>query len=306
MTISEASTPERIWAAPTYVPWAATTTTTSTTRARWAAEQHFVYEVSNDADVILLSMSTGERLVTVVVLPDESSPTGQSVSICRTADEQRDFYRANRSRRHIVSADVFTSIGSDWYGLVEGVLLHRILATGELAYTRMVGLLPVSGSEDAIVGELGFGVPVVDRPAADVIDARRHVLHVERARHDALLARDPERLAALYAPNATVVERDHPEREQVVLTGRDEIADFYARRFSTWPDARVEPVVTLAEDWFGFEELLWEGYRNGRLEQFRTAAVIETTGPGKSGESGLILHQIGYGTEVQPFDPEHS
>ena len=49
--------------------------------------------------------------------------------------------------------------------------------------------------------------------------------------------------------------------------------------------------MTLTADWYGFEELLWDGDRGGRREQFRTAALFHVA------DDGAILHQIGIGTE---------
>ena len=208
------------WSPPAYGTLAGDTVASRAARSRWVAEQHFVYEVTNDADVILLSMATAEPLVTVVLQPDDADATGFRVARCRSVEEQKAFYRANRARRHLVAAELFTSIGADWYGLVDGILTHQVLDTGEVTSTHMCGVLPVSALEDAIIGEIGFGVPVVDRPAHDLIAARRRMAHAQAERTRALRAGDLDRLAACYDRAATVVERCDESGGQVVLSGR--------------------------------------------------------------------------------------
>jgi hypothetical protein len=262
-------------------------------RGGWIAEQHFVYEVSNDADTILLSMATGERLVTVVLQPDNASGTEFRMALCRTVDEQKAYYRASRSRRHIAAAEVFGTIGSEWYGFVEGLLTHRVLETGQLTTTLMCGLLPVSAVEDVIIGEIGFGVAVVERTAQQSIEARRRARRIHDERAHALQSGDLKQLAALYDAEASVVERAYPSGAQVVLSGREAIVAFYAERLNRWSNPRVEPIVAIGEEWYGFEELLWAGNRDGTPEQFRTAAVFQ---PSDAGDR--IVHQIGFGTAL--------
>jgi hypothetical protein len=281
------------WRAPMYPTPSVDTAAFRAARGGWIAEQHFVYEVTNDADIILLSMATAEPLVTVVLQPDESSGTGFRIALCRSVDEQHAFYRASRGRRHIVQADVFTSVGADWYGFVEGLLTHRVLETGELTSTHMCGVLPVSMLDDVIIGEIGFGVPVVDQPAQTTIEARRRMRHVQEERTRALQAGDLDRLAQCYSPAATVVERSYPSGQQVVLSGRDSVLAFYDERIHQWSGPRVERIVSHAADWYGFEELLWAGNRNGYAEQFRTAAVFQP-----SDDHQTIGQQIGYGTSL--------
>lgn len=287
---SIATHPDR---APAYASPPSDTPAFRAARGGWIAEQHFVYEVSNDADTILLSMAAGQRLVTVVLQPDDTSGTGFRVALCRTVEEQKAFYRANRSRRHIAEAEVFGTIGSEWYGFVEGLLTHRVLETGELTTTHMCGLLPVSATEDVIIGEIGFGVPVVEQTAQESIQARRRARRIQDERTRALQAADLQRLAELYDPEASVVERAYPSGAQVVLSGRDAIVAFYADRLSRWSKPRVEPIVAIGQPWYGFEELLWAGSRDGNREQFRTAAVFQL-----SDTDGRIAHQIGFGTAV--------
>jgi hypothetical protein len=64
---------------------------------------------------------------------------------------------------------------------------------------------------------------------------------------------------------------------------------------SVWVNGRprVEKMVSLTADWYGFEELVWSGSRGGRGEQFRTAAVFQP-----SDEGATIANQFGYGAEL--------
>jgi hypothetical protein len=67
----------------------------------------------------------------------------------------------------------------------------------------------------------------------------------------------------------------------------------YGERLGQWSRPRVEKMVSLTADWYGFEELVWPGSRGGRGEQFRTAAVFQP-----SDEGATIANQFGYGAEL--------
>lgn len=266
------------------------TSASRTARARWIAEQHFVYEQTNDADTILLSMKSTDPLATVVLLPDAEAPGGQRLVHITTIADQRRFYVDNRSNRHVVDVCISTSMGGEWYGMVSGVLTHRALDSGAISWSRFVGLLPACEDEDTFLGEIGFGAPLTDVPAADSMRIRKRGVHAQAERLAALDSGDLRRLADVYAPDAIVVERRYPGAGQVVLRGRDEIGDFYAERLRFLDSPRVGYASTWVDDWASFSEIVWQGSADGQPCEIRTADVSTAVD-----EHGRVVAQIGYG-----------
>ncbi len=264
-------------------------------RNRWVAEQHFVYEKTNVADQILLSMHSKGPLVTSVLVPDETGKL--KLQMCRTPAEQNNFYTVNRRRSQIKDAQIFTAFGTSWYGFVHGLITNQAMETGAMGQSEAVGLLPVSTDEDTIFGEIGFGrrIPsAADESPAAAIDKRLAMHRALENRVAALEARDLAALEALYTGDAMGSARDYPGSAQVALPSREALMAYHRTLFDSVKDIRVAVMHRLVEPWFALLELLWEGDKDGKRVRFRTADVSAVD------SAGRISAQLGYGTAMEP------
>jgi hypothetical protein len=264
-------------------------------RSRWIAEQHFRYEAANVVDVIMLSIQNHDPISTAVVLPDEKPGTFRLLMSGKVS-EQRAYYDQTRSKRHLVGADVTTSLGADWYGFVGGMLTHRDVKTGGITLTRFVGILPVSRDGDTISGEIGFGLSDAEatRMSSSSSTRRLAYLNMHRARLMALQSGDPQKLGMLYSDQVRAAARDYPGSSHVPMEGRASLNRFYEALFNRLKHPRVEVLMRLAEDWYSFEELLWECTDgDGQRLRFKTADLTTLNDEGK------INVQVGYGTDAE-------
>ncbi|HSV82965.1 MAG TPA: nuclear transport factor 2 family protein [Ramlibacter sp.] len=266
-------------------------------RARWVAEQHFVYELSNDADTILLSMRSHGPLTTAVMLPD---PSGRlSLMQCRDREEQHAFYSRNRSKRRISAADISTVVGSDWYSFVSGSLTHAELSTGAATHSRFAGILPITDGEDTIAGELGFGLAESEVAAmgAQSSARRRAFMQVQQQWLAAINSGNLAQLSQLYAESAQLAERESPGTAQAACHGRSAIEAYYAGMFQRLGQPVVDVLRKCTEDWYAFAELVWEfeGAAGG-IRRMRTATITSLD------PQGRIAFQLGCATDLQGSD----
>jgi hypothetical protein len=226
-------------------------------RSREIAEAHFVAELSNDPDEILKSMKSYEPLLTTVVV---SGATGTpNVVRCATPDEQRAFYAASRAQAHMIGVDIFTSIGSDWYGFVHGVVTSEEVATSQRFVSELVGLLPSTADEHTVAGEIGLGWPLGfgklgDAPGEVALE-RVATLRAHDAWLNALRVGDPQRIGDLYAEDARVAMRHPVTGEITCIEGREAIVSYYGRLVTHARVCAVDVVLRVVDRWFVFTEL---------------------------------------------------
>jgi hypothetical protein len=274
---------------PTYASGLRQSNLRAVARGRWVAEQHFAYELSNDPMTILMSLKSTDPLGTAVLMPSADGNGEFELVRCRSIAEQTEFYRRSRNVSAIVEAKVFGSFGSDWYGLVDGVLTSRNVTTGADTLLEFVGLMPTARDEDTSIAEIGFGRLYSEgRDLEADLAWRGRALHSRQQRLARLQAGDLGGLAALYAPNATVVAKAPRSSEQITLVGRDEIASYYG---SVLADLGGSPAVDLLvshiHGWFSFTEFVWESEN----------AIYRTADVSNIGADGLIAYELGYASD---------
>ncbi len=227
-------------------------------RSREVAEAHFVAEVTNEPDEILESMKSYDPLLTTVVVGTDAR--NMQLVMCGTRDEQRAFYAASRAQAHMVTVDLFTTLGGGWYGFVHGLTKGKVLATGDEYTAELIGLLPTTPDEDTIAGEIGLAWPLDvgkqgDAPGALAFE-RVATLRTHDAMLDAFRSGDPTRLTECYAVDARCALR-HPLTGEVVgLEGRDAVGAFYRALLSETAIRSVDMVTRLVDRWFVFTELV--------------------------------------------------
>jgi nuclear transport factor 2 (NTF2) superfamily protein len=88
-------------------------------------------------------------------------------------------------------------------------------------------------------------------------------------------SREPERVAAMYAPVGThqsaVIERVYPELERSLLRGREEIGEYARRAFSRFTHIHFEILSTNEEG----ERAAVEYLRHSNLDQGKPSYVLE-------------------------------
>jgi hypothetical protein len=227
-------------------------------RSREVAEAHFVAEVTNDPDEILESMKSYDPLLTTVVVG--TGATDMQLVRCVTRDEQRAFYAASRSHGHMVTVDLFTSLGGEWYGFVHGLTKGVVLATGDEYTAELIGLLPTTPDEDTIAGEIGLSWPLDVGKQGDAPGALAVERVATRRTHDAWLdafrSGDPARVAECYAVDAHCAMR-HPLTGEIVgLEGQGAVAEYYRALLSAASVRSVDVVTRLTDRWYVFTELV--------------------------------------------------
>jgi hypothetical protein len=258
-----------------------------------ALRRHFEKETTNDVDQIMPTMKGSGDLHTAAVM---EMPDGTlQLTRCRDVEEQRAFYvRARTEQLHLLDLKLFTTLGSDWYGLVHGVAKMRRLDTGEVIEDEILGLCPVTEDHRTMSGEIGFARPqfskgIVD--AADAIKARVGILANQDAYLEALRTRDVDALAALYSERPVVAMRDYVAGGQAAPDDRAAVVDHWKRFFAHFPQTSVELVARHSEAWYAMSELYWEATTaDGHVSAFRTAELF-----GFSPDQRIAI-QVGWGT----------
>ena len=262
-----------------------------------ALRRHFTKETTNDVELIMPTMKGSGDLHTAAVM--ESAEGTFELTLCRTVDEQRAFYhRARTEQLHLLELKLFTTVGSDWFGMVHGLGTMRRLDTGEVIQDEILGLCPVTEDHATMSGEIGFARPQFSRAATDaaeIMDQRLRVLEAQEAYLQALQARDADGLRALYAEQPVVAVRDYVEGGQAAPEGAEAVGDHWSRFFAHFPGTSVELVGRYCESWFAMCELYWEATStDGSTTGFRTAELF---GPDAEGR---IAIQVGWGTSPSP------
>ena len=227
-------------------------------RSRAVAEAHFVAEVTNEPDQILESMKSYDPLLTSIVVGADAK--NMQLVMCGTRDEQRAFYAASRAQAHMVTVDLFTTLGGGWYGFVHGLTKGKALATGDEYTAELIGLLPTTPDEDTIAGEIGLSWPLDvgkqgDAPGALAFE-RVATLRTHDAMLDAFRSGDAMRVAECYAVDARCALRHPLSGEVVALEGRDAVGTFYDALLSETTVRSVDVVTRLVDRWFVFTELV--------------------------------------------------
>ena len=265
-------------------------------RSRRVAEAHFTFEQTNDPDEIMLSMKSYDPLHTAVVL---DGPGGSDELVLnRTTVEQRDFYVRSRESGNFVAAEVFTSIGSDWYGFVHLIVTGEAISSGERGDMEVIGLLPSTIDEDTIAGEMGWTRPASARPLGPGVPYHRvAIAHVHAQWLDLVRGMDARGLSELYSDNVFGALRDYPADQHAPLTGRTAVQDHYASLFLRYRIIDLDVVLRLVEDWYLLAELRWEledGDRNRFVHRTADIMVLD--------DEHRIRRHIGYGTDFHPLD----
>jgi len=265
-------------------------------RSRRVAEAHFIFEQTNNPDEIMLSMKSYDPLHTAVVL-DAAGGTEELV-LNRTTVEQRHFYVRNRESGNFVAAEVFTSIGSDWYGFVHLIATGEAVSSGERGDMEVIGLLPSTIDEDTIAGEMGWTRPASARPPGPGMPHHRvAIAHVHAQWLDLVRGMDARALSELYSENVLGAVRDYPADQHVPLIGRAAVQDHYASLFLRYRILDLDVVLRLVEDWYLLAELRWEledGDRNRFVHRTADIMVLD--------DEHRIRRHIGYGTDFEPRD----
>jgi hypothetical protein len=263
-------------------------------RARKVAENHFVYEATNDPDEIMRSMKSYDPMHTAVLLqtPDQA---GLEVIVLGTLAEQHAHYAETRALAHMTGLpDVFTSVGSEWYGFVHFVMGVNPLGTDDLIPLEVIGLLPVTPDEDTVAGELGWArTAEAKRGNGDAPPfGRAEILHAHERWLAALRDGDTARLSSCYAPAAVGAVRGYPTADHVEFHDRDEAAATYDALLGRHRSREVEVVLRIVEDWFLLTELRWTVTDTDQtVSTFRTAELFLV------GQDDAILGHLGYGTD---------
>ena len=227
-------------------------------RSREVAEAHFVAEVSNDPDEILMSMKSYDPILTSVLVGSDAA--SMQLVRCSTRDDQRAFYVASRAQAHMVDVELFTSIGGEWYGFVHGLATGKVLATGESYTAELIGLLPTTPAEDTIAGEVGLSWPLDVGKLGDAPGALAFERVATKRAHDAWLdafrSSDADAIVAHYATDARVAMR-HPLTGDVTgLEGHEAVADYYRGMLADATVRGADVVTRLIDRWFVFTELV--------------------------------------------------
>ena len=267
----------------------------SSSRARRIAEAHFTSEVSNDADIIMRTMVSGDLITTAVV---EGPPESRLLVSCKTPAEQRDHYGVVRSRILVRGADLFTSVGADWYGFVHGIVHVELIATGEIRANEMIGVMPVSDAEDAILGEIGLAFPhdakQGDAPGEPALE-RAANLKIHHNWLTALRAGDTAQLTNSYSDDASVAARLPGDPRLHPLRGREAVRAHYDELFSTYSIESIDVMRRIVDRWYVFAELAWVlRTAEGQPVQYQSANAIVV------GVDDRIIVDLGYGTDLTP------
>jgi hypothetical protein len=228
-------------------------------RARVIAEEHFVAELTNDADVIVsTNMKSYDPLVTSVVIGLD--PQSFHIEHCATVEEQRAFYADSRVEVHMVDVELFTSIGSDWYGFVHGLATHEVLSTKERVTSEVISLLPTTPDEDTVAGELSLGWPgppaKLGDPPGEIALERAASLRVHNALLDAFRAGDAQLIGDLHTER-TLFVMQHPLTDEIAsVTGRDAIVAYYQSIFAHATVTSADVVLRVVDRWYVFSELV--------------------------------------------------
>jgi len=226
-------------------------------RSREVAEAHFVAEVTNDPDEILESMKSYDPLLTTVVVGTNAA--NMQLVRCSTRDEQRAFYVSSRAHGHMVTVDLFTSLGGEWYGFVHGLTTGTVLATGDEYTAELIGLLPTTPDEDTIAGEIGLSWPLDVGKQGDAPGVLAFERVATARTHDAWLdafrSGDPARVTECYGVDAHCAMRHPLSGEVVALEGRDAVGAYYRALLSEITVRSVDVVTRLVDRWFVFTEV---------------------------------------------------
>jgi hypothetical protein len=262
-----------------------------------ALRRHFTKETTNDVDQIMPTMKGAGDLHTAAVmeLPDGTL----ELTLCRDVEEQRAFYvRARTEQVHLLELKLFTTLGSDWYGLVHGVAKMRRLDTGEVMEDEILGLCPVTEDHGTMSGEIGFARPQFSKGLVDasaITEARLGILVSQDAYLAALQARDVDALAGLYTERPVVAMRDYVGGGQAAPADRAGVVEHWKRFFARFPKTSVELVSRHSEAWYAMSELYWEATTEaGEVAAFRTAELFGYD------RDGHVTIQVGWGTPAAP------
>jgi ketosteroid isomerase-like protein len=262
------------------------------------AVRHVRSELTNQTDTILATITATEPLLTAVI---EQRPGGQQLTICSTVAQQRRHYEENRAEIQALDAEIYTSVGSDWYAFLHGNMTVRKLANGELRSNEWVGLFPIPAGAEAIGGEIGLSWPPVAKRGDETGSPSTSRGATIRAFEGWLAcgrAGDAEGLAGRYAPDALAAVRPVDGQAPAGLRGRDEIRSVYARLFSSFGVESVDVLTRVVDRWFLFAELAWVmSDRDEHRVTRRTAHVMVMT------ESDDIAIDLGYGTDLMALTP---
>src|SRR4051794_19752336 len=281
-------------------------------RSRRIAEQHFIYELSNDVDHIMKSMKSYEPMFTsLIVDPKTIDPrflvklpgvdeNGPGLTRCHTPEEQRAFYLESRKRMNIADAQLFTSVGTDWFAFVHLIVTMRSPSSGDLTDREALGLLPVTPDEETIAGEIGLTFPTYakqgDAPGAPALE-RASTLKVHLAWLDGLNSRDPEKMRSAYADGAIATIYNPLDGSVVERGGAQAVASFYEDLFDAYPSVSVDVVMRIIDRWYVFTDLRWQvADRSGSQSWFRTADIAVVNPDNK------IVTHLGLGTKPVLLD----
>ena len=266
-------------------------------RSRRIAEAHFAAEVANDTDVVMRSMVSGDFMATAVV---EGGPGGRILVSCSTEAGQREHYDRVRTRILVRGADIFTSIGGDFYGFIHGIVHVELVSDGTRSMSEAIGVMPVDRDEDAICGEIGLGIPA-DARAGDAPGSaplqRVANLRVHERWLAAMRSGDVDRLMGCYSIDALGAARQPGPRRLEPLRGRDAVREFYDRLFSTFDVESIDVVIRVVDRAYVFNELAWVlRSADGRLHHHRSANAIVV------GADDAIMLDVGYGSDLTPVE----
>lgn len=281
-------------------------------RCRRIAEQHFDYEMSNDVDHIMKSMKSYEPMFTSLIVDPKSidprflvplpgiSESGPGLTRCHTPDEQKAFYLESRKRMNIADAQLFTSVGSDWFAFIHLIVTMRSPSSGELTDCEALGLLPVTPDEETIAGEIGLTFPPYakqgDAPGAPALE-RASTLRVHLAWLDGLNSRDPEKMRSAYADGVIATIYNPLDGSVVERGGAQSVASFYEDLFDAYPSVSVDVVMRIIDRWYVFTELRWQvADGSGSQSWFRTADIAVVNPDNK------IVTHLGLGTKPVLID----
>jgi hypothetical protein len=262
--------------------------------------RHFTKETTNDVDQIMPTMKGSGDLHTAAVM---EMPDGTlELTLCRDVEEQRAFYvRARTEQVHLLDLKLFTTLGSDWYGLVHGVAKMRRLDTGDVMEDEILGLCPVTEDHATMSGEIGFARPqfskgIVD--ASEVTEARLGILASQDSYLQALQNRDVDALAGLYGEHPVVAMRDYVAGGQSAPGDRAAVVEHWTRFFAQFPQTSVELVSRHSEAWYAMSELYWEATTDAdEASAFRTAELF-----GYDRDRRIAI-QVGWGTPAAAVAP---
>jgi hypothetical protein len=264
-------------------------------RSRRIAEGHFASEASNDTDVIMRTMVSGDFMATAVL---ENPPEGRRLVFCHDEAEQRAHYNDIRNRILVRGAEMFTSIGGGFYCFLHGIVDVEIVATGEIKPNEAIAVMPVSADEDAIMGEIGGSYPsdgkTGDGPRDPAV-GRLSVARLHARWLDALRAGDANAVAECYDTTATAAATLPGDRRLHSLIGRDGVRHHYRALFDAFGVEDIEVVMRVVDRWFAFAELAWMlRDRDGARFHYRTANALVLS------NADTAIVDLGYGAPLVP------